>query len=65
MLHYAVNSLEEHNDRLKTTLMYPVGAAPALQVFLYILDFFILFVFFPPGVAVHPAGRNVMYIPRL
>lgn len=45
VLHYAVNSLEEHNDRLKTTLMYPVGAAPALQVFLYILDFFILFFF--------------------
>jgi len=28
VLHYAVNSLEEHNDKLKTTLMYPVGAAP-------------------------------------
>lgn len=31
VLHYAVNSLEEHNDKLKTTLMYPVGAAPPLE----------------------------------
>lgn len=29
VLHYAVNSLEEHNDKLKTTLMYPVGAPTA------------------------------------
>jgi len=36
VLHYAVNSLEEHNDRLKTTLMYPVGAAPSLQESAYI-----------------------------
>jgi len=28
VLHYSENSLEEHNDKLKTTLMYPVGAAP-------------------------------------
>ena len=28
MLHYAQNSLEEHNDVLRTTLTYPVGAAP-------------------------------------
>ncbi|CAH0406890.1 unnamed protein product [Chilo suppressalis] len=26
VLHYAVNSLEEHNDNLKTTLKYPVNA---------------------------------------
>ena len=26
VLHYAKNSLEDHNDLLKTTLMYPVGA---------------------------------------
>jgi len=25
VLHYAVNSLEEHNEKLKTTLMFPVG----------------------------------------
>ena len=29
VLHYAVNSLEEHNDKLKTTLTYPVGAPTA------------------------------------
>jgi len=29
VLHYEQNSLEEHNDKLKTTLMYPVGAAPS------------------------------------
>jgi len=29
VLHYAVNSLEEHNEKLKTTLMYPVGSAPS------------------------------------
>jgi len=28
VLHYAQNSLEEHNDVLRTTLTYPVGAAP-------------------------------------
>lgn len=27
VLHYAVNSLEEHNEKLKTTLMYPVGGS--------------------------------------
>jgi len=31
VLHYAVNSLEEHNDRLKTCLYFPVGAAPPGQ----------------------------------
>ena len=31
VLHYAVNSLEEHNDRLKTTLMFPVGAPPSQE----------------------------------
>jgi phosphoinositide-3-kinase regulatory subunit len=31
VLHYAVNSLEEHNDRLKTCLYFPVGAAPPNQ----------------------------------
>jgi hypothetical protein len=37
VLHYAVNSLEEHNDRLKTTLLHPVGAAPpCLQESTYI-----------------------------
>ena len=37
VLHYAVNSLEEHNDKLKTTLMYPVGAPTAtLQESAYI-----------------------------
>ena len=35
VLHYAVNSLEEHNDRLKTTLMFPVGA-PSPQESAYI-----------------------------
>ena len=25
VLHYAVNSLEEHNEKLRTTLMFPVG----------------------------------------
>lgn len=32
VLHYAQNSLEEHNDSLNTTLMYPVKAhsLPAL-----------------------------------
>ena len=35
VLHYAVNSLEEHNDRLKTTLMFPVGA-PSSQESAYI-----------------------------
>jgi phosphoinositide-3-kinase regulatory subunit alpha/beta/delta len=32
VLHYAQNSLEEHNDSLNTTLMYPVKAhsSPAL-----------------------------------
>jgi len=28
VMHYAENSLEEHNDKLKTPLMFPVGAAP-------------------------------------
>ena len=27
VLHYAVNSLEEHNEKLKTTLMFPVGGS--------------------------------------
>merc|ERR1719219_585891 len=31
VLHYAVNSLEEHNDRLKSCLYFPVGAAPPSQ----------------------------------
>ena len=31
VLHYAVNSLEEHNDSLKTCLYFPVGAAPPGQ----------------------------------
>eukprot|EP00092_Neocalanus_flemingeri_P025498 GFUD01027646.1.p1 GENE.GFUD01027646.1~~GFUD01027646.1.p1 ORF type:complete len:436 (+),score=135.05 GFUD01027646.1:91-1398(+) len=35
VLHYAVNSLEEHNERLKTTLMFPVGA-PSPQESAYI-----------------------------
>lgn len=26
VLHYAVNSLEEHNEQLKTELKYPVNA---------------------------------------
>ena len=28
VLRYAVNSLEEHNDRLRTTLMIPVARYP-------------------------------------
>ena len=31
VLHYAVNSLEEHNEKLKTTLMYPVGGSKLNQ----------------------------------
>ena len=27
VLHYAVNSLEEHNEKLRTTLMFPVGSS--------------------------------------
>ena len=30
VLHYAVNSLEEHNEKLKTTLMFPVGGGKFL-----------------------------------
>lgn len=26
VLHYAVNSLEEHNDQLRTELKYPINA---------------------------------------
>lgn len=32
VLHYAQNSLEEHNEKLKTTLTYPVGANSVGQV---------------------------------
>jgi len=36
VLHYAINSLEEHNEKLKTTLMYPAGCGAAGQESPYI-----------------------------
>ena len=42
VLHYAVHSLEEHNEKLKTTLMYPVGGSKLNQILfksrVYIMD---------------------------
>ena len=31
VLHYAVNSLEEHNEKLRTTLMFPVGSGKIVK----------------------------------
>lgn len=36
VLHYAVNSLEEHNEKLKTTLMFPVGGGSSSRENAYI-----------------------------
>ena len=36
VLHYANNSLEEHNEKLKTTLKIPVGGSSPHENSLYI-----------------------------
>ena len=36
VLHYAVNSLEEHNEKLRTTLMFPVGSSSSSHENTYI-----------------------------
>ena len=38
VLHYAVNSLEEHNEKLKTTLMFPVGGGENNVSILHYVD---------------------------
>ena len=38
VLHYAVNSLEEHNEKLKTTLMFPVGGGENNVPILHYVD---------------------------